>query len=99
MACIVVFSSTEYTTALSPGSLRYSPHTSAALSQNSGSREVSHEVVFHGLRSRSVSTLCSCESEIPTVGINAACNADNVQCEAPAGGDSHTAISTARWVM
>jgi hypothetical protein len=45
---------------------KYKPHTSAALAQNSGSCEVIHDSVCHGLRSRLRQIRHTCDAEIGT---------------------------------
>jgi hypothetical protein len=94
------FSSTDHTTAFS-GGLRYRPHTSAAFSQKSGSWEVIHDSVCHGLRSSERQMRHTCEAEMPTpCSLRRQAIASMVQRVASSGGGSVTVFtnsSTSSW--
>src|SRR5688500_11066340 len=65
LAWMVVFSSTEKTTALMGGS-RYRAHTSVAFSQKSGSWLVIHDSTCQGLRSNALQIRQHCDAEMGT---------------------------------
>ena len=100
VAWIPDFSSTDHTTALS-GGFRYRPHTSAALAQNSGSWEVIHDSVCHGLRSKPRQIRHTCDAEIGTpCSLIRAAIASIVQRVAASGGGSVTVLTnnnTSSW--
>ena len=100
LACIPVFSSTDHTRALS-GGFRYRPHTSAALAQNSGSCEVIHDSVCHGLRSKLRQIRHTCDGEIATpCSLSRPAIASIVQRVAASGGGSVTVLTnnnTSSW--
>jgi len=100
LACIPVFSSTDHTMALT-GGFRYRPHTSAAFSQKSGSWEVIHDSVCHGLRSRPRQIRHTCDAEIATpCSLSRPAIASIVQRAAVSGGGSVTVFTnnnTSSW--
>ena len=65
VACMPDFSSTDQTTAFS-GGLRYSPQTSPAFSQKSGSWLVIHDSICQGFKSSAEQILQTWEAEIGT---------------------------------
>jgi len=100
LAWMPVFSSTDHTRAFSGGS-RYSPHTSPAFSQKSGSWLVIQDWTCHGLRSsaRQIRHACEAEMDTPSSAMRSA-NADIVQRDAASGGSSVTVLtsrSTSSW--
>ena len=65
LAWMPLFPSTDHTMAFS-GGFTYSPHTSAAFSQNAGSWLVVHHSVCQGFRSRSLQMRHTCDAEMAT---------------------------------
>src|SRR6202162_1152031 len=65
LACIPDFSSTDHTTAFW-GGFKYSPHTSDALAQKSGSWLVIHDSTCQGLRSSALQIRQAWDAEIGT---------------------------------
>src|SRR3954451_3495590 len=100
LACMPDFSSTDHTTAFS-GGFRYSPHTSAALAQKSGSWLVIQLSTCHGLRSRFLQIRHAWDAEIGTPwAAMASARASIVQRLAPPGGCSVTVLTnnnTSSW--
>src|SRR2546429_1474609 len=94
LAWIWDFSSTLQTTALVGGS-RYSPHTSAAFSQKSGSWLVIQDSTCQGLRSSALQIRHAWEAEMGTPwSAMASASASIVQRVAPSGAGSVTSLTS-----